>query len=258
MRYLTPKTTLEGYLFRAGNTKTNIPALCSIQVEIAVNFLTTHAAYLPAEKKDWSGRFFFPSVLVRSYLGALAARDRNDRYEDGIVGPTNLCAFDPVGILGSNQTLETSGECLDNMHEVNAARNTYLSPPNSFNKQLIKGRYLPGSELSWSTFTTSAGVTSAEVFTINAALPDDLPLNWTLDQYDWDTYPYRMRFMEDIHGADYTSLKTFRAQGRQDPGYQGYADASLALGFDLDLMQSSSRPWTRSAMRGRRIFAACL
>lgn len=129
------------------------------------------------------------------HLGALALCDGNDGLVDGILDPSYKCDFDPVNILCSKRK---TSNCLANLDKVNAARKMYSLPSNKFSDNLINSRYVPGSELEWSTWTTSYGWKFAQSFTRDAAFQQDLPLNWTISEYDWDTYPYKVNQMEEV------------------------------------------------------------
>ncbi|KAK6063559.1 feruloyl esterase b [Seiridium cupressi] len=170
--------------------------------------------------------------------GALAVCDENDGLVDGVIDNSYACDFDPVTILCANKTLTTTHGCLDSMSKVAAARKMYGWPSNSYSNQLVYARYPPGSELSWALFTTAAGANFASSFTINAAFQQDL-VNWTLDQYDWDVYPYATAYMEDIYSTDFTNLGVFRAKGGKILHYQGWADGSVAAGWNVEVYQKT-------------------
>lgn len=171
--------------------------------------------------------------------GALAACDGNDGLVDGIIDNSYKCDFDPITILCSKKTLKTSGGCLANMDKVTCARRMYGYPSNSYSDKLVYARYPPGSELSWDLFTTVAGVQFATSFTMNAAFQQDLPLNWTLAEYDWNVDPYRTGYMEDLYSADFTGLEVFRSRGGKLLHYQGWADGSVAAGWNVELYQKT-------------------
>jgi hypothetical protein len=164
------------------------------------------------------------------HVGALAQCDGNDGLVDGIMDPSYACDFDPVTILCSNGT---TTNCLSNMDKVNAARKMYSFPSNKYSDNLLNSRYVPGSELEWAMWTTTYGSTFTQSFTRDAAFQQDLPLNWTLDQYDWDTYPYKLGVMEDIYGVGDGDLTVFRDKGGKIIHYQGWADANISPMWNL-------------------------
>jgi len=98
-------------------------------------------------------------------------------------------------------------------------------------------RYVPGSELEWAMWTTTSGWNFGESFTRDAAFQQDLPLNWTLDQYDWETYPYQVSHMEDIYGVGIGDLSIFRDRGGKIIHYQGWADGNVSPVWNLKYYQ---------------------
>ncbi|GJC88662.1 putative esterase Atu5261 [Colletotrichum liriopes] len=174
--------------------------------------------------------------------GAIAACDANDGVVDDLIDLSYHCDWDPITILCASNTAvgATGGSgCLENMDKVTAARAMYGFPSNSFSDQLIVGRYTPGSELSWSMWTTEAGANFATSFCQNAAFQEDLPLSWSLNDYRWDADPYLLGPMEDLYTADFNGLKVYRDKGGKILHYQGWADASVSPGFNIELYQST-------------------
>ena len=178
-----------------------------------------------------NGTLIFTSADIQSlHLGAVSQCDGNDGLVDGIVDPSYECDFDPVTILCSKRK---TTNCLANMVKVNAARKMYSFPSNKYSNNLINSRYVPGSELEWAMWSTIYGWEFAQSFTRDAAFQQDLPLNWTLDQYDWDTYPYMVGPMEDIYGVGEGDLTIFRDKGGKIIHYQGWADGNVSPMWNL-------------------------
>ncbi|KFA82018.1 hypothetical protein S40288_09863 [Stachybotrys chartarum IBT 40288] len=171
--------------------------------------------------------------------GALAACDGNDGLVDGYIDLSYRCDFDPIDILCGGDNATSSTNCLSSMDKVTAARGMYGYPSNSFSDKLIPVRFPPGSELSWGMWTTKEGVDTTESSLRNLAFQEALPLNWTLDAYDWDYHPYQLGIMEDIYTADFTGLRLFRERGGKIIHYQGWADASVAAGWTVQLYQKA-------------------
>ena len=164
------------------------------------------------------------------HLGALALCDGNDGLVDGIMDPSYKCDFDPITILCSNNM---TTNCLSNMGKVTAARKMYSFPSNQYSDNLINSRYVPGSELEWQMWTTVYGWKFTQSFTRDAAFQKDLPLNWTVEQYDWNTLPYMLGPMEDIYGVGNGDLSIFRNKGGKIIHYQGWADANVSPMWNL-------------------------
>jgi feruloyl esterase len=119
------------------------------------------------------------------------------------------------------------------MDKVTAARKMYSFPSNKFSDNLINSRYLPGSELEWAMWLDDSQFESTQSQIRDATFQQDLPLNWTLDQYDWDTYPYMLGPMEDIYGVGDGDLTVFRDKGGKIIHYQGWADADVSPMWNL-------------------------
>ena len=188
-------------------------------------------AWLAQASTYANGSFILTQADVVSLnKGAVALCDGNDGLIDGIMDPSYDCDFDPVTILCSKHK---TTNCLANMDKVTAARKMYSYPSNKYSNNLINARYVPGSELEWSTWVTSYGVNFATSFIKNAVFQKDLPLNWTLSDYDWDTYPYELGYMEDIYGVGIGDLSIFRDKGGKIIHYQGWADGNVAPEWNL-------------------------
>lgn len=169
------------------------------------------------------------------HLGAVAACDANDGLVDGIVDPSYACDFDPITILCS---ANSTSNCLSSMDKVTAAQKMYSFPSNSASSNLINSRYVPGSELEWAMWTEVYGWEFAQSFTRDAAFQTDLPLNFTIWDYDWDTMPYMVGPMQDIYGvAGNTDLSVFKAKGGKIIHYQGWADGNVSPMWNLHYYQ---------------------
>jgi feruloyl esterase len=188
--------------------------------------------YLAQSSTYANGSYILTIADIQAlHAGAVAACDGNDGLVDGLVNPAYKCDFDPIAILCSrNKTTN----CLANMDKVTAARKMYTYPSNSRTNKLIDSRYVPGSEIEWATWTNAYGGDFATSFTMNAAFQQDLPLNWTLAEYDWESYPYMVGPMEDIYGVGDADLSIFRDKGGKIIHYQGWADANVAPMWNLN------------------------
>lgn len=78
----------------------------------------------------------------------------------------------------------------------------------------------------------------AQSFTRDAAFQQDLPLNWTIEDYDWETLPYMVGHMEDIYGVGSADLSIFRDKGGKIIHYQGWADGNVSPQWNLHYYQS--------------------
>lgn len=182
-----------------------------------------------------NGSFILTAADVVSLnVGAVALCDGNDGLLDGIMSPLYACDFKPISILC---TANFTTNCLSNMDKVEAAEKMYSYPSNSFDDQIIASRYLPGSELEWATWTTVYGYEFAQSFTRDAGFQEDLPLNFTIADYDWETLPYLTGPMQDIYGPNGADLSVFKNKGGKIIHYQGLADANVSPEWNLHWYQ---------------------
>lgn len=187
--------------------------------------------YIAQATRYANGSFILTTADIQSiHKGAVEACDGNDGLLDGVVDPSYKCDFDPISILCSgNRTTH----CLTTMDKVTATRKMYTYPSNSKTDRIINAKFVPGSELEWASWTSIYGWNFAESFIRDAAFQQDLPINWTLDQYDWETYPYMMGHMEDIYGVGSGDLSIFRDRGGKIIHYQGWADSNVSPLWNL-------------------------
>jgi hypothetical protein len=82
-------------------------------------------------------------------------------------------------------------------------------------------------------WTTVYGWKFAQSFTRDADFQQDLPLNWTLNQYDWDSYPYEVGPMTNIYGVGNGDLSISRAKGGKIIHYQRWADGNVSPMWNL-------------------------
>ena len=143
----------------------------------------------------------------------LAACDKDDGIDDGIVGNPLTCRFDPSKIRCKSG--DTTG-CLT-ATQVEAVERIYAGPPIPRVETLTRGA-LPGSELDWSMF--GRGVPGEPLFRymLYGANPE-----WTPTNYDF-ARDYKRLGMGALYTDTNPDLRRFKSTGGKLLVYQGWAD----------------------------------
>jgi feruloyl esterase len=177
------------------------------------------------------GRAKLDGPAIRAlHAGALRACDAADGHRDGVVDEPLNCRFDP-GMLACGAT--KSAACLT-PDAVDAARRVYAGPVDSRGRPLHAGGFVPGSELTWlDRYVTEDGRIAyfgrflLEVVRYQMFERDPGP-GYTLEAFDFDEDPARMRLSGVLTDASQTDLERFRQRGGKLLLLQGGADSVIA------------------------------
>jgi len=146
----------------------------------------------------------------------VAACDRNDGVEDGIIADPRRCSFDPAALACRGAETDT---CLT-PRQIEAARRVYAGAKSRSGQQLYPG-WAPGSEAGWGTYITNpkepvrVGLFRGWVFD-NAA--------WDPRSFDWDKDVATVNAKYPILNAMSTDYSAFNARGGRLIMYTGLAD----------------------------------
>jgi feruloyl esterase len=170
-----------------------------------------------------------PDDIRVLHKAVLAACDKDDGVEDGIIGDPRTCRFDP-GVLQCGPA-KPSG-CLTDI-QVAAIRKIYAGPHNAKGEPLYNGRVMPGSELDWiGNYVSEDGGPSTyyrfmtELFRYMAFWPDPGP-RFNLPMLDWEKDYRRLVMTEALYNALNPDLSAFRTAGGKMITYQGWGDQSV-------------------------------
>jgi feruloyl esterase len=147
---------------------------------------------------------------------AIAACDKTDGLEDGLIGDPRTCRFDP-SVLACSGT-ETDA-CLT-PRQIDAVKKVYAGAKTRAGVQLFPG-WAPGSEAGWGQYITNpkepvrAGLFKGWVFQ-NAA--------WDPRTFDWDKDIDTVNAKYPFLNAMSTDLSAFKARGGKLIMYTGLAD----------------------------------
>ncbi|MFC6152127.1 tannase/feruloyl esterase family alpha/beta hydrolase [Nocardioides yefusunii] len=162
------------------------------------------------------------------HADVIAYCDPKDGLTDGLIEDPRACNF-----KASQSRLSPAKAAV--------AQLIYDGPRDSSGKALTPGGPELGSELNWRNNYIQADGAAESVytsfgksFTRDAAFEDDLPEDWTPDQFDWDTDPARLGFMEQFYTSTNTDLSTFHRAGGKLLLFQGWSDQSVVPAFTLD------------------------
>lgn len=162
---------------------------------------------------------------------------------DGLIDNADRCVVD-WGLIECNSARKIVNDtaCFTDL-KIKHAKLFYSNPKDSSGRELITSSLLPGSEMSWSLYDfyiskgnyDSACYNGSISFNIAAALKmiDFLPLDWKPEQYDWDTYPGKLRYMETIYSGTNTDLKAFHENGGKGIITQGWWDYNVTPQFTV-------------------------
>jgi hypothetical protein len=166
---------------------------------------------------DASGRATLPAAKLPALAkAAVAACDRNDGLEDGLIGDPRACRFDPAVLACA--AAETDS-CLT-ASQIDAARKVYAGARARDGRQLYPG-WAPGSETGWGQYI------------VNPAAPVRVGLfrDWVFKNPSWD--PRTFDWDKDVAAVDAafpmlnamaTDYTAFNARGGKLIMYTGLAD----------------------------------
>ena len=156
------------------------------------------------------------SKLPALAKAAVAACDRNDGLEDGIISDPRRCAFDPAVL--TCRGAETDA-CLT-PRQVEAAKKVYAGAKTRSGQQLYPG-WAPGSEAGWGTYITNPkepvriGLFRSWVFQNSS---------WDPRSFDWDKDVATVNAAYPYLSAMSTDYAAFKARGGKLIMYTGLAD----------------------------------
>ena len=166
---------------------------------------------------DASGKATLPAAKLPALAkAAVAACDKNDGVEDGVIGDPRACRFDPATLACTG--VETDG-CLT-AQQIEAVRKVYAGARTRDGRQLYPG-WAPGSEAGWGTYITNP----------NAPVRIGLFRDWVFKNPAWD--PRTFDWDKDVTTVDAafpmlnamsTDYAAFNARGGKLIMYTGLAD----------------------------------
>jgi feruloyl esterase len=166
---------------------------------------------------DADGTPILPSAKLPALAkAAVAACDRNDGLEDGIIADPRGCRFDPAVLACSGAETDA---CLT-PRQIDAAKKVYAGARTRSGQQLYPG-WAPGSEAGWGTYITGpkepvrVGLFRGWVFD-NAA--------WDPRSFDWDKDVATVNAKLPFLSAMSTDYGAFKARGGKLIMYTGLAD----------------------------------
>jgi hypothetical protein len=161
------------------------------------------------------------SILARAKLPALAqaavaACDKNDGLEDGLIGDPRACRFDP-SVLACRG--DETNACLT-PRQIDAAKKVYAGATTKSGQQLYPG-WSPGSEAGWTTYITDPkepvriGLFRSWVFQ---------DPSWDPRSFDWDKDVATVNAKYPFLNATATDYRAFQSRGGKLLMYTGLAD----------------------------------
>ena len=161
------------------------------------------------------------SILPRAKLPALAqaavaACDKNDGLEDGLIGDPRTCRFDP-SVLACRG--DETNACLT-PRQIDAAKKVYAGATTKSGQQLYPG-WSPGSEAGWATYITNPkepvriGLFRSWVFQ---------DPSWDPRSFDWDKDVATVNAKYPFLNAMATDYRAFQSRGGKLIMYTGLAD----------------------------------
>lgn len=189
------------------------------RVHLNVAFLWAFAA----THKD--GRLLLPeSKLPLINKAAIAACDKNDGLEDGVIADPLHCRFDPGTLLCQGGRSE---DCLT-AAEIEAVKKIYEGPKNPRTGKRIIGGWAPGSEsltsgdyAGWKNYVLS-GAEPARTDFWKYFVFDDPKWDWHTFDYDQDL-AYADTKMAAVNASS-ADLQKYKARGGKILMYHGWAD----------------------------------
>jgi feruloyl esterase len=166
---------------------------------------------------DADGTPFLPAVKLPALArAAVAACDKDDGVEDGLIGDPRTCRFDPAVLACRG---EESSACLT-ARQIEAVNKVYDGPKTKRGRQLYPG-WARGSEAGWGTYIINprepvrVGLFRSWVF--------ENP-TWDPRSFDWDKDVDTVDAKYPFLNATATDYTAFRARGGKLIMYTGLAD----------------------------------
>jgi Tannase and feruloyl esterase/Alpha/beta hydrolase domain len=166
---------------------------------------------------DTDGTPILPSAKLPALAkAAVAACDRNDGLEDGIIGDPRTCRFDPALLACKG---EETDACLT-PRQIDAVKKVYAGAKTKSGDQLYPG-WPPGSEAGWNTYITNPkepvriGLLRGWVFQ---------DPSWDQRSFDWDKDVATVNAKYPFLNAMATDYSAFKSRGGKLIMYTGLAD----------------------------------
>jgi len=147
----------------------------------------------------------------------VAACDRLDGLEDGLIGDPRQCRFDPAELACSGGDVSS---CLT-ATEVTAVKKVYAGARNARTGEQIYPGWLPGTELGWGAYLLNPRE-PVRIGLFRSFLYGDSSWHWR--SFDWDRDVASVRDRMSHLSAMSTDLTTFKARGGKLLMYTGWAD----------------------------------
>jgi len=166
---------------------------------------------------DSDGTPILPSAKLSALANAaVAACDKDDRLEDGLIGDPRTCRFEP-SVLACHG--DETDACLT-PRQIDAAKKVYAGAKTKSGQQLYPG-WAPGSEAGWGTYITNPkepvriGLFRGWVFQ---------DTSWDPRSFDWDKDVATVSTKYPFLNAMSTDYSEFRSRGGKLIMYTGLAD----------------------------------
>ena len=166
---------------------------------------------------DTDGAAILPSSKLPTLAkAAIAACDRRDGLEDGLISDPRACRFDPAVLACRGDETDA---CLT-PRQIDAARKVYAGAKTRAGAVLYPG-WVPGSEAGWGTYITNPkepvrlGLFTGWVFQ---------DPSWDPRSFDWDKDVATVNAKYPFLSAMSTDYSAFKARGGKLIMYTGLAD----------------------------------
>jgi len=178
------------------------------------------------------------------HAAVIAQCDVLDGVLDGIVADPRACGPELARLACTSGAAPSS--CLTG-DQIEAARQIYQGPVTSHGRALYTGGAMPGSELNWiGTYVAAPGDTPSYYTFVGdlfryLAFAEDPGSSWRPEQFDFDSDPARLGFMEHLFTGSNPDLRRFRDRGGKLIVYQGWADQSVVPLNVIDYFELTTR-----------------
>ena len=163
------------------------------------------------------GTQILPSAKLPALAkAAVAACDKNDGVEDGLIGDPRKCHFDPAALACPG---DETNSCLT-PRQIDAVRKIYAGAKTKRGQRLYPG-WVPGSEAGWGTYITNPKEP------VRISLFRDWVFEnpaWDPRSFDWDKDVATVNAKYPFLNAMSTDYGAFRARGGKLIMYTGTAD----------------------------------
>jgi feruloyl esterase len=180
---------------------------------------------------DADGKATLPTAKLPALAkAAIAACDKNDGVEDGVIGDPRTCRFDPAALSCTGAETDS---CLTS-EQIEAARRVYGGARTRAGRQLYAG-WAPGSESGWGQYITNP--TSP----VRVGLFRDWVFknpSWDPRSFDWEKDVAIVDAAYPVLNATSTDYTAFKARGGKLIMYTGLADPVVSPFDTIDYYDS--------------------